>query len=106
MMLILVLSTGIVYSSCSKDSKEENEPKEQPTLNPLSGTKWSSKDGDYLHFKTQNTGIFYEGKQEENFTYLFNPNDNTILMLFGDEYESALYAPRIITWGSQKFYRE
>lgn len=84
----------------------------QHVSNPIVGTKWVAENGKYLYFKTQTAGIYYEGDSYdkgdpyEDFSYTFNSKDNTILLLFGDEYESAQYTTSYIILGSKKFYKD
>lgn len=100
-------SCGIL-SSC----RHEDDEIVEKTINPILGTKWIAENGKYLYFKTENSGIFYEGDSYdkgdpyEDFTYTFDSRDNTIILLSGDEYERAQYTPSYILLGGHKFYKE
>lgn len=107
-LLAFLLGIEVLAPSCSKDDSHE----EVIVSSPVVGTKWIAEKGKYLYFKTPTSGIYYEGDSYdkgdpyEDFRYSFNTKDNTILLLFGDEYESAQYTSGYILWGNKKFYKQ
>ena len=107
-MLVMMLSTVTIISSCGGDDGSNN-PADVKPANPVLGTKWVAENGYYFYFKTSTTGIYYsnnKGDSYEDFNYVFNTKDNTIVLQFNDEYESVQYTTAYIIKGSRKYYKE
>lgn len=110
-LLLLLVSVSAVVTICTSCKKDDDD-EEVVSSNPVVGTKWIASDGKYLNFKTETSGVFYEGDDYdkgdpyEDFSYTFNRGDNTIQFLFGDEEERAQYTSSYILFGPEKFYKE
>lgn len=107
LLLISVCAEVTLLSGCKQCDVEE-----EMVMNPLVGTKWSAPNGEYLFFKTETKGTFFEGddydKGElyEDFSYAFDNEDNTIFLAFGGLVIEGQYSTSYIIIENRKFYKE